>query len=44
MPHPLQIGVETALCLDVGMADQIANLGFLAAKGTFLAHGDLHTG
>lgn len=38
MAHGLQVGVETALGLDVGMADQIADLSLLAADFTLFAH------
>ena len=40
MTHTLQIGVEAALGLDVGVADQIAHLGSFAAEITFFAHGE----
>ena len=36
--HALQIGVEAALGLDVGVAHHITDLGLFAAKNAFLAH------
>ena len=36
--HALQIGIEAALGLDVGVAHKIADLGLFAAKDAFLAH------
>ena len=38
MTHALQVGVEAALGLDVGMADKIADLGLFAAEIAFFAH------
>lgn len=38
MPDSLQIGGKAAFCLDIGMADQVANLRFFAAKITLFAH------
>lgn len=38
MANRLQIWRKTAFCLDVGMADEIANLGFFAAKIALFAH------
>lgn len=36
--NALQIGFKSAFGFDVGMADQIADLGLFAAEFTFLAH------
>ena len=36
--HVLKVGVEHTLGLDVGMADEITNLGLFAAENAFLAH------
>lgn len=38
MARLLQVGGETAFCLDVGMADKVSCLRFLAAKLTFFTH------
>ena len=38
MANALQIGVKTALGLDVGVADIIAALGRFAAESAYLAH------
>ena len=38
MAHFLEIGAEPAVCFDVGMADQVAGLGFFSTKMTFFAH------
>ena len=38
MAYTLQIGVKTAFGLDIGMADQIANLRSLATESAALAH------
>ena len=38
MTHTLQVGIEAALGLDVGMADKIADLGLFAAEIAFFAH------
>jgi hypothetical protein len=36
--HTLEVGVKTTLGLDIGMADEVANLGLFAAENAFLAH------
>jgi len=38
MTHSLQIGVKATLGLDIGVADQITDLGLFAAENTFFAH------
>ena len=38
MADALQVGVEAALGLDVGMADKIANLRGLTTESTLFAH------
>ena len=38
MPHLLQIGIEAALGLDIGMADKVADLRFFTAEIAFFAH------
>lgn len=41
MAHVLQIGVKAALCLNIGMAYQVAHLGLFAAEYAFFAHNNL---
>lgn len=38
MAYFLEIGVEAAVCFDVGVADQVAGLGFFSTKMTFFTH------
>jgi hypothetical protein len=38
MPHLLQVGVEAALGLDVGMADMMPRLGRFSAMIAYLGH------
>mgnify|MGYP000095938458 CR=1 FL=1 len=38
VPNALKVRVEATLGLDVGMADEISNLGLFAAENAFLAH------
>ena len=38
VPNALKVRVEATLGLNVGMADEISNLGLFAAENAFLAH------
>lgn len=38
MPHRLEIWRKAPFCLNVGMADKVANLGPFATKSAFFAH------